>query len=148
MSKIEEGLSQQQKKSVEKALKKRGKSLQTCYHRTDFDRIVNTVIPVNIKNVSRDYSWTNENEFNFILEKFNNALKSRDVMSKEGKQRICYVCVGYANTRLNFCSCCYDIEKQNSRELYYVDTIHVSQHRRILCRGCLGYILRQYEITE
>ena len=93
------------------------------YHRKEFDRLVKQTVPVNSDNVKRDYYW-DKGEFNNMLEKYNET-----VQDKYDGDKVCYKCVGCANVRFRFCTYCYDVDKRNSKELYYVNTLQIAQHR-------------------
>ena len=109
------------------------------YHRSDFGRSVYRGPPVDRTRIKRDYLWSDE-EFKKTLQKFNATIDDDRAHSEDVKGR--YECVGYANVRLQFCSLCFDAEKEKRRELYYVNKQEIAHHRQNICHGCLGYKLR------
>lgn len=126
-----------------------------CYNRRDFHREVSKPLPkIQQNDVPRDYDW-DDGDFRVVLRRFNEVMKNYSILHTKTDQNnrdkkyngdiMYYMCVGYANTTLKFCTRCYDGGKQKMDELYYVDTLHIAQLRRCLCRGCLGHILRQYD---
>lgn len=88
----------------------------------------------------RRYYYKDEEEFQSDLDRFNRSLiKTSVTLSNE----LYFVCVGLANVRLQFCSKCFDVDKENEMDLYYVNKGDVSQQRTTLCRGCLGNKLQE-----
>ena len=101
------------------------------HHYSHFGRKVYRGPPVDISKVKRDYDWDDE-DFKRALDKYNDTIAWEQ-----------YECVGYANVRLQFCSLCFDVEKEGKhRELYYVNKVQVLSYKMNICHGCLGHKLR------
>ena len=102
--------------------------------------------------IRRYYEWSTS-DFHKTLTAYNEMIRkcylsgdNNELSSSSPGAEIeeLYECVGYANTRMQFCTRCFDLGKETRQELYYVDISHIAQHRRTMCYGCLGYILKQY----
>jgi len=53
-------------------------------------------------------------------------------------------CKGEIQACFQLCVSCRDVGKmKNYRESYYLDVLEVSKYRTILCKSCLGYLLKQ-----
>ena len=54
-----------------------------------------------------------------------------------------FQCIGYANTKLQFCTRCRDSENKKSKDLYFVETRERTQYKTIYCYGCMGQMMKQ-----
>lgn len=121
-----------------------GKSGGPAIHRSCFGRKTLRHAYQKIGNIDR-YYYKDEEEFQRDLERFNRSIINKKKSSLITNGERCFAGVGLANVRLKFCSKCFDVDKDNEMELYYVNKGDISQHRTTLCRGCIGNELQQYK---
>lgn len=118
-------------------------SISAPIHRNSIGRRTLKYTVRKIGCIDRFY-YMDQNEFQLDLDFFNaNINFLKDDQTHDSKSKTNFICVGLANTRLKFCSICFDVDKNNEVELYYVDKADISQHRTILCRGCIGSMLKK-----
>lgn len=133
---------------TDKEKEKHEKEMSTKYalcpkiHRSSIGRRTLIYTVQKIGNIDR-YYYIDKNVFHADFKRFRANIKFdcyEHCYGLVGNQTN-FMCVGLANVRLKFCSICYDVDKENEVELYYVDTDDISQHRAVLCHGCIGNLI-------
>lgn len=105
-------------------------------HREQFGRKVSRT---NYPELECDRYYGNQSQFFEALRTFSKSRKGNKQMLR---QHFHYI--GYANTKLKFCTRCYDIDRKKSLDQYFIETKEKTQYKTIYCYGCMGYILRKH----
>ena len=109
--------------------------------------------PPPTKHINR-YYFPNDDDFNTALRTFNSSSQHRKtttdnrIPSTEQRKRSYFTSVGHANVRLKMCCMCHDGGKSVGKDVYFVDTLDISQRRTVLCYGCLGRKLLENDVGK
>lgn len=122
-------------------------ALYPAIHRSAIGRRTLKYTAQKVGDIDRFY-YSDERDFRDDLKKLNSTRKNKQKEDGDVKNKREFVCVGYANTRLKFCSVCFDVSKENEVEQYYVNKQDISQRRTVLCRGCIGTLLQRMNKKE
>ena len=130
------------KKPVKKKKRERirfdinGNIQQAAKHRSDFGR--------NIRKIS--YELDSESIHRYYYEANDGFLALMNEFNLRNSHSSFFTCAGYVNVKLRMCSKCFDVEKdRQSRDLYFIDHRALSMAPKVLCFGCLSFILNEFE---
>ena len=86
------------------------------------------------------YYYPTENHFTNALECYNEQLQHSDGETNSAKR---WECKGEIQASFQLCILCKDIGKPKSyKEKYFLNVNEIKQNRTILCKGCLGYLMK------
>lgn len=111
-----------------------GNIVYPAMHRKDVGRIVLKYNVYKTGSTDRYYYETSKD--------FNKALKQYNKASQQTGKKCHYSSCGLANTRVRFCSKCFDVGKNENVDTYFIDRLEKASKRTILCYGCIGSVIR------
>jgi len=126
-------VSEQKKVKTVPAVDSSGNIVYRAMHRSTFHRIV----------ARPNYEAYRSPRFYF--DDVKDFRKSLRALNASKKTNVYYKCVGYANAKLRFCCRCYDTDKELALDLYFVNREARTNSSNVLCLGCLGVYLKDFE---
>ena len=103
-------------------------------HRSDFDRFKRSFVYSIDPEIIQRFHYTADKDFQRLLLRYNNT----------NRDNVTFTCVGYANTRLRFCTRCFDLKKTKPQDMYFINKQCKSFSPEVFCFGCVGFTVRSF----
>ena len=90
------------------------------------------------------HHYDNDRLFQTALQLFNKQMERLSVEGDSSQTAQRWECKGQVQASFQMCVSCRDVGKVKTfRERYYLDVLEVRKYRTILCRRCMGCVLKE-----